>query len=277
MFRDEAPYIAEWILFHRLIGVERFWLFDHLSTDDWRSAIAPHASVVEVVPWPHPCEAGDARTRHRIQMDAIKAGLRSARGEVAWVAPIDVDEFLLPMRDRTVPECMHDRFSDAAAIYVNWRLFGTNHVTLRSDDLLLPQLTACSRASHPENSVGKSLVRPEKVDVDNAWSPHHFPLRHGHYVDGSDHTLVHDGHALEIPPKAATKYLRINHYNLRDESFYQSKRLAAAKRGHLDKGLERLLEHHGSFGAVQDKTILDFLREKHPAAYDKIWRSGKTP
>ena len=33
IFRDEAPYLKEWIEFHRAVGVERFYLFDNLSTD----------------------------------------------------------------------------------------------------------------------------------------------------------------------------------------------------------------------------------------------------
>lgn len=34
IFKDEAPYLAEWIEFHRLVGVEHFFLYDNLSTDE---------------------------------------------------------------------------------------------------------------------------------------------------------------------------------------------------------------------------------------------------
>ena len=28
VYRDEGPYLREWIEFHRLVGVERFYLYD---------------------------------------------------------------------------------------------------------------------------------------------------------------------------------------------------------------------------------------------------------
>ena len=33
MVKDEEPYLAEWVLFHRLLGVEHFFLMDMSSTD----------------------------------------------------------------------------------------------------------------------------------------------------------------------------------------------------------------------------------------------------
>src|SRR5947209_4668609 len=36
IFKDEAPYLAEWVTFHRLMGVDRFYLYDNRSTDSWR-------------------------------------------------------------------------------------------------------------------------------------------------------------------------------------------------------------------------------------------------
>ena len=33
LYQDEAPYMREWIEFHRLMGVEHFFLYDHDSAD----------------------------------------------------------------------------------------------------------------------------------------------------------------------------------------------------------------------------------------------------
>jgi hypothetical protein len=43
IFKDEAPYLAEWIEFHRHVGVERFLLYDNLSTDNGREVLEPWA------------------------------------------------------------------------------------------------------------------------------------------------------------------------------------------------------------------------------------------
>ena len=41
IYRDEAFYLREWLEFHRLVGVERFFLYHNLSIDD-------HLSVLDV-------------------------------------------------------------------------------------------------------------------------------------------------------------------------------------------------------------------------------------
>jgi glycosyltransferase involved in cell wall biosynthesis len=280
MFRDEAPYLVEWIEYHLLVGVEHFWLYDHLSTDDSLAVLASYVArgVVTVVPWPHPHRPGDISVRQRTQVAACRDGLRRASGEVGWVAVIDVDEFLLPMYGATVPRCLGACFPDASGVYANWRSFGTSGVTVAPGEPLLSRLTACSLPSHPENRVGKSVVRPDKVVVDDAWYVHHFPIDPGaRYFDGRGIELSHDErHDLRLAAPCATDgYLRVNHYNLRDEGYYRSRRLAEARRGYLNKSLGRLLEHHRAFGVTRDTAILDFLERHHRAAYDRIWASSR--
>jgi hypothetical protein len=35
IFKDEAPYLQEWIEFHRLLGVEKFYLYNNNSRDNF--------------------------------------------------------------------------------------------------------------------------------------------------------------------------------------------------------------------------------------------------
>jgi GT2 family glycosyltransferase len=52
---DEARDLREWIEFHRLQGVERFYLYDNGSTDDTEEVVRPYVEegIAELVPWPH--------------------------------------------------------------------------------------------------------------------------------------------------------------------------------------------------------------------------------
>src|SRR5262249_58542936 len=56
IFRDEARYLAEWVSFHRVQGVERFYLYDNRSSDDWRGGRGPgvRAGVRRGAPLPAP-------------------------------------------------------------------------------------------------------------------------------------------------------------------------------------------------------------------------------
>lgn len=273
MFRDEAPYLAEWITYHRLVGVTRFWLYDHSSADNWRPVVDPHVrdGVVEVIPWPGSPNLQDRRQQ---QVAIVKDGFRRARGHVAWVAHIDVDEFMLPMRDGDLLSCLRKRYSDASGIYVNWRMFGTSGVVVPPGKPLLTELTACSRTSYAENSVGKSIVRPEDVRIDDVWYVHHFPLRGGaRYLDGDRNELSFNARDdLVKINKHFDGIVRINHYNLRDESFFQSRRLGQAASGRLNKTTEQLWLHHEAFGKTEDREIVDFLKKHHCAAYKTFWR-----
>ena len=42
VFRNEARFLREWIEFHRLVGADKFVLFDNHSVDDFRSVLRPY-------------------------------------------------------------------------------------------------------------------------------------------------------------------------------------------------------------------------------------------
>jgi hypothetical protein len=275
MLRNEGPYLVEWIEYHRLVGVSRFWLYDNGSTDDGLRRLQPYIAkgVVELTPWPTVDNPPRRRERIIRQLNAAKDGFRKARGKVEWVTHLDVDEFLLPMQEHDVPSCLKKHFSEASGVYVNWRMFGTSGVTVPLGDPLLSKLTSCAVRDHSENSVGKSLVRPEAVNIDAIWYVHHFPLLSGFYVDGGKNRLSFNvRNDLVKNDQHFDAYLRINHYNLRDEHFYQTRRRPDAVEGRLVKKLDRLTEHHEAFSKDRDTTIVKYLKREHPAAYCERWK-----
>src|SRR4051794_18371246 len=81
IFKDEGPYLAEWIMFHRLQGFDNFILFDNESTDG--GAQVARLLGAEVIFWP-----GKAQ-----QLPAYNHAMHELpRG--SWAAFIDVDEYL---------------------------------------------------------------------------------------------------------------------------------------------------------------------------------------
>ena len=54
IYRWEGPYLREWVAFHRLMGVERFFLYDNDSDDEHREALGPYLEdgTVELLHWP---------------------------------------------------------------------------------------------------------------------------------------------------------------------------------------------------------------------------------
>lgn len=269
MFRNEAPYLKEWIEYHRMVGVEHFWLFNNESTDNWEDILKPYMDegVVEVIY--KPLDYGGLHIPGAYvttQLSAFKDGLVLAKENTKWVALIDIDEFLLPMKDKTVTQCLQNHFTEAAGVFVTWRNFGTGGIYVPVGTPLLFKLTACSMKSHSNNAIGKSIVRPNLVSLANIWSPHHFFLTSGSYWNSDGKPMVFDETNLKTDGMHHDKFIRINHYVLRDESFYQNSRLPLTR----DKKL--LMEHYEAFSLVHDSKMMDFIQKYHPISYEKIWK-----
>ena len=81
IYRDEAPYLREWIEFHRLVGVERFFLYNNGSEDDHLEVLAPYVEdgIVVLHDWPvFPAPAAGLRPLHRATTATTRAGSRSS-------------------------------------------------------------------------------------------------------------------------------------------------------------------------------------------------------
>ena len=40
--KNEAPYLPEWIEFYKLVGVEKFYIYDNDSTDNTKEVLKPY-------------------------------------------------------------------------------------------------------------------------------------------------------------------------------------------------------------------------------------------
>src|SRR3990172_152069 len=87
IFRDEANYLKEWIEFHKLVGVQHFYMFQNQSLDDYWSVLAPyvHSGEVELIQWPYETNP-DGSNWPTIQMSAYQLALELARGRAKWLA-----------------------------------------------------------------------------------------------------------------------------------------------------------------------------------------------
>ncbi len=264
MIRAERSQLEEWIHYHRLVGVEHFWLYDNSAPEVREQVLEPlvAAGLVELIDWPL-ASRGALIER---QLEAYGDALRRATGTARWLALIDLDEFLLPLEDDTVSGCLDRCFSGASAVYVNWRNFGTGGVRFERKQPILDRLTAVSNRLHPRNAVGKTIVRPESVRVGEYWSPHHAPLaRGGSYLNGDGDPIPLSEMEPLLDGKVHDGLLRINHYAHGDEAAFRSLRL----RDLSDEWL--VWEHYAAFSEEADTRIGDFLRSRHPDGYASLW------
>lgn len=264
MFLNEAKYFKEWIDYHLMIGVEHFWLYNDGSTDNWQEVLQPYIDkgIVEVYEKWNSHHSWVVR-----QVNAFGDSLSKAEGKTKWFAFIDLDEFIVPMQEATLTECLEKHFSNEVAVYVNWRNFGTNNVVLSEGQNILSHIITTSLKNHPRNSVGKSIVRPEYLDKRYIWSVHFCLLKEGmQYVNGdAERTITFSEGNLAQDGKHHAKYIRINHYAFRDETYFRKTRLPR------DSDQPLLLQMNEDFSLFPDYRILEMIKQYHPLEYKERW------
>jgi hypothetical protein len=240
IYRDEAAYLREWVEFHKLVGVERFYLYDNSSVDESRSVLAPFESRGEVVvrDW----------AEFPGQIAAYEDCVRRHRDESRWIAFIDIDEFLFSPPGRPVAEVLRE-FEPFPGVGVNWANFGTSGHVAKPDGPVIANYLDRTINPRARRAI-KSIVDPRRVA--SCESVHYF-----NYLDGP--TVDENKRPIEGPDPAFTsspsrKLLRINHYGPKSEEEYERK----ISRRRADTG-ERRSQRDPRRGDVRDEAILIYL------------------
>lgn len=216
IFRNEAPYLKEWIAFHRLVGVEKFYLFNNLSTDAFEKVLEPYRDLIELTDWP--LEHTNILEWNEIQCLAYERALFKAKNKVRWLAILDVDEFLFSPSQEPLHEILRD-YEEFGGLGVNWQAFGTSNLRLPQNGLVIEGLNLKFPEKTGTNHHIKSIVRPERVvSCDN---PHFV------YYQPGFHQVDTEKKAFEgrLSPSILLDRLRINHYTLRDEAYFRGQKI----------------------------------------------------
>lgn len=152
--KDEGPYFKEWIEWHRSRGVDKFYIYDNESTDCTRAVLEEYVrdGLVEYIPFPG----------YRRQLAAYDDCLRRHRFDARWIAFIDLDEFIVPVKDRTIPEFL-GRFEAFPAVEINWLVYGSGGAKKRLPGTMMERFRRHSQPSHVLNRHVKSIVDPRRV------------------------------------------------------------------------------------------------------------------
>lgn len=204
IFRDEAPYLAEWVEFHRLVGADHVYLYNNRSTDDSREILSPYVEegLVTVRDWePHPGQGpayDDCLQRHRT--------------ESRWIAFIDLDEFLFSPAGRPLPELLRS-YERWPAVGVNRANFGTSGLRTRPEGLVIESYTLKFR----QITSIKSIVDPQRTERHR--NPHAF-----YYADGAQ-AVDENERPIEkwFPEEVTFSKFQINHYLTKSEQEYALK------------------------------------------------------
>jgi hypothetical protein len=237
MFQNEAPYLKEWIEFHKLVGAQHFYLYNNLSTDDYKTVLKPYikSGEVELIDWSYP--HGTPDNFNKMATNAFKDALNRAKGKVKWMAMLDSDEFLYAVDGRTIPDYLSRLNDKVGGVIVHWFMFGTSHVVKVPEDKLMIEMLTLSGGRH---ELYKTIYRPEYVKK----------IVNQHYCD------YKSGH-IQIDPISVLGDIRINHYWGRDEEFFYNVKIPRREKyGTPRETTELWNDLHNNF---EDHTISPYI------------------
>jgi hypothetical protein len=256
MYRDEAPYLREWMAFHRLVGVERFFLYDNGSSDEHLNAIAPFIDDGTAV-------LHDAGTRpQRVwghQIRTYQSCIEEHGSESRWIAFIDTDEFLFSPTGRPLPEVLR-QYESAPGVGVNCVWFGSSGHRQRPDGLVTESYLR--RAEKLGKHAVKSIIDPQRTE--HCANSHLFVYKGGALAVNENHEPLES----HLSPSYTFSQLRINHYYVKSEE-------EARERGERWTGIladfrpithsnwrdwrPKTEEQHAVFNEVYDDAILAYV------------------
>lgn len=138
IFKNEAPYLREWIEYHKLIGVQHFYLYNNFSEDNYIEILDPYVvnGDVTLFDWPY---------QHR-QMDAYRDCIEKFNKESKWIGFIDLDEFVVPIDDINIYDFLKKFEKNRGSVLIYWKMFGAAGKLDRDiEGLVTEDFTVCRR------------------------------------------------------------------------------------------------------------------------------------
>ena len=242
--KDENDYLAEWLDYHRKIGVEHFYIYDNGSKKPVRDVINTlgYADFVTVTSMP-------GRNRH---VKAYQHCLDNFGYRSRWIGFIDMDEFIVPKNESASLPQLLEKYEDYGGLGLSWLIFGSNNHVDKPAGRQLENFTRRSETSFLANRHIKSIVQPRHVK--SAYKSHCFEFKPG-FSCVNEHFMPIEGALADV----SVDTIQLNHYYCRSLEEYRQK----VERGISDTKRKRKLEefhyHDNESNRVEDRTILDIL------------------
>lgn len=240
--KNEAPFVLEWIAYHKAIGFDDIVISSNPSSDgleDLLGALASAGEIRHLRITPGPTEG------------ALRVGSEAFSREVGyepgnWYMWLDGDEFLnVHAGDRTV-DALIEVMGDRIVAPVSWRVFGTSGQTSFAGRFIDPAFTGASLPDFESNLEQKSFFRftPEMRGF-GRFGINRPTFRRGASVTVDDIMMGNGGPPVASdriterwlkgadigktawvrPEEFGWTHAQINHYVLRTPDHYRLKRL----------------------------------------------------
>jgi hypothetical protein len=117
IFKNEAPFLKEWLEFHLMLGIDHFYLYNNNSEDDYLDVLKPYIDCGKVTLTEWPENPG--------QISSYKHFYNTYREETRWVSFLDLDEFICPKLVTSLKVWIQ-KYAKYPVVLIYWKMFGTS-------------------------------------------------------------------------------------------------------------------------------------------------------
>ncbi len=201
--KNEGIYFKEWIEYHKLIGIEHFYIYNNDTEDNTKEILTPYIEN-GLVTWI------DIHGKSQ-QANAYNDAINQFKNETRWLCPLDLDEFICLKKHQNVNEFM-DNFKDCFQVSIRWMMYGSSGHIKQPQGLVIENFTKHAKEC---SSSFKSIFNP-RAAVD-AYLVHN-AIGVGKWVDEN---------RIEIgASKPTADIVQINHYFTKSKDEFINRKVA---------------------------------------------------
>lgn len=250
VFQNEARFMKEWIDYHRLVGVEHFWLYNNESTDNFEEVLQPYIDqgIVELFFWPD--LTPEIWFPYGCQERGFNDAVRRAKHKSKWLAALDLDEFMVPKEGYSIVKLLDIHFRHEVGVCIYWQMFGTSYIEyIHPNELMIERLTMRQKEPHPWY---KSIVRPKYVEKFEG--PHYAYYKLGKLAVNTKHFPCYQ---YSNEATLSLDLIQLNHYWPRD--IHNLKTVKWPRQQKWGNNWDGFLNSCNGLNQVQDTEILKFI------------------
>lgn len=249
--RDEQLYLEEFVSYYLAVGIDHFYFYDNGSTVPVKQTLQGYSKWCTIIDLP-----GQGK-----QLDAYNHFILHFSKETEWVAPFDIDEFIVLREDENLKAFVR-KYSYLDCIAVNWRSFGDSFFDKKPNGLVIDNFLWCEEMQNPHI---KNIVKT------SAWlwcrNVHFLGLRPGSIYSDVKHNEIegpfNENYTIDI--------VQINHYFSKSKEEcrlkYEKGRASVKEKFILTE--ETLDSWRNSTNLVQDTFLRDNFSTKVKAIMKK--------
>jgi len=242
--KNENDYLPEWLDYHILMGVDRFYIYDNESQVSLRDSLKTYIDKGWVIVTDIP--------GFKVQLFAYDHCIQAFGKNTFWMGFIDTDEFLVPKSAPDIKTILKE-YEGYGGLAVSSLFFGSNGNISRPQQGQISAYTLRTPEVFPFNMLVKVIVQPAYVEL--PLSPHEFALKDKKYTVNENSYRVDN---QEFP--CSIEKIQLNHYFCRSEAEIKLKLERGGGARHTAWPRLRF-DKVNQFSSIQDTVILQNLEK----------------